>query len=111
MNQEIQRIISDFIKNNSSVRDQIVAVGYQCLQLNKAGDYKVDEQWRILEPGMVLTIEPGLYIPADCSSVDPCWRGIGIRIEDDVLVTENGYRVLGKKIPKTIDEVEDMSSG
>ena len=63
-------------------------------------------EWRLLEPGMVLTIEPGIYIPEDCTSVDEKWRGIGIRIEDDVLVTQHGYQVLSHAIPKTIAEIE-----
>lgn len=58
--------------------------------------------------GMVLTIEPGLYIPEDCQSVDKKWRGIGIRIEDDVLVTKDGHEVLTHAVPKEIDEIEQL---
>ncbi|WP_428353283.1 aminopeptidase P N-terminal domain-containing protein [Methyloprofundus sp.] len=76
------------------------------MDVHDVGDYKINEEWRVLEAGMVLTIEPGLYIPVDCSSVDEKWRGIGIRIEDDVLVTEQGYQVLSQAIPKTIAEIE-----
>jgi Xaa-Pro aminopeptidase len=57
---------------------------------------------------MVLTIEPGLYIPKNCLKVDKKWRGIGIRIEDDVLVTETGYEVLTQAAPKTIAEIEAL---
>ena len=80
-----------------------------------------------LEAGFVITVEPGIYfIPElikrwkaenknsqfiDYDMVEKYEDFGGVRIEDDVLVTENGYRVLGKKIPKTIDEVEEMSSG
>ena len=67
---------------------------------------KINDQWRALEPGMVLTIEPGLYIPQDCASVDDRWRGIGIRIEDDVLVTKQGYEILTHAVPKTIADIE-----
>ncbi len=78
------------------------------MDVHDVGDYKVDNEWRILEPGMVLTIEPGLYIPADCQTVEAKWRGIGIRIEDDVLVTKSGYEVLTCDVPKTIEEIESL---
>ena len=76
------------------------------MDVHDVGDYKINDEWRVLEAGMVLTIEPGLYIPEDCAAVDEKWRGIGIRIEDDVLVTEQGYQVLSHAIPKTIAEIE-----
>ena len=76
------------------------------MDVHDVGDYKINDEWRVLEPGMVLTIEPGLYIPEDCATVDEKWRGIGIRIEDDVLVTEQGYQVLSHAVPKTITEIE-----
>lgn len=78
------------------------------MDVHDVGDYKVAEQWRLLEPGMVLTIEPGLYIPADCMTIDKQWRGIGIRIEDDVLVTQSGPQVLSEKVPKHIDDIENL---
>ncbi len=60
---------------------------------------------------MVLTVEPGLYI-ADChQDVDSKWRNIGVRIEDDVLVTDTGYEVLTKATPKHIDEIEALMNG
>lgn len=76
------------------------------MDVHDVGDYKVDGEWRLLEPGMVLTVEPGVYIPADCRTVDEKWRGIGIRIEDDLLVTENGAICLTEKAPKTIADIE-----
>jgi Xaa-Pro aminopeptidase len=76
------------------------------MDVHDVGDYKINEQWRLLEPGMVLTIEPGLYIQANCETVEPKWRGIGIRIEDDVLVTKQGHEVLTNGVPKTIAEIE-----
>ncbi|MDD5272904.1 MAG: aminopeptidase P N-terminal domain-containing protein, partial [Methylovulum sp.] len=76
------------------------------MDVHDVGDYKVNDTWRTLEPGMVLTVEPGLYIPADCKDVEAKWRGIGIRIEDDVLVTEDGHEVLTRSVPKTIAEIE-----
>ncbi len=78
------------------------------MDVHDVGDYKVDGEWRLLEPGMVLTIEPGLYIPENCKSVDEKWRGIGIRIEDDVLVTKTGHEVLTHAAPKEIDEIERL---
>jgi len=57
---------------------------------------------------MVLTVEPGLYVAADCQDVDEKWRGIGIRIEDDVLVTQDGCEVLSANVPKTVSEIEQL---
>ena len=76
------------------------------MDVHDVGEYKIDEQWRELEPGMVLTVEPGLYIAPDCQDVEPKWRGIGIRIEDDVLVTKEGCEVLSAAMPKTVAEIE-----
>ncbi len=78
------------------------------MDVHDVGDYKLDKEWRLLEPGMVLTIEPGLYIPEDCLTVDERWRGIGIRIEDDVLVTAEGHEILTGGVPKTIAEIESL---
>ena len=75
------------------------------LDVHDVGDYRVGGQWRTLEPGMVLTIEPGIYIPDD-ESVPSKLRGIGVRIEDDVLVTRDGHEVLTEAAPKSIDDVE-----
>jgi Xaa-Pro aminopeptidase len=81
------------------------------MDVHDVGDYKINEQWRVLEVGMVLTVEPGLYVQADCETVDPKWRGIGIRIEDDVLVTKHGCEVLTAAVPKTIAEIEAIMQG
>jgi len=81
------------------------------LDVHDCGAYVVDGRSRTLEPGMVLTIEPGLYVAEDDTTVDARWRGIGIRIEDDVLVTPTGHDVLTAGIPKTIDEVEATCRG
>ena len=69
------------------------------------GDYKVGEQWRELEPGMVTTVEPGIYIPAR-RGIPKRFHNIGIRIEDDVLVTANGADVLSKGLVKEVDAIE-----
>jgi len=78
------------------------------LDVHDVGDYKVDGHWRDLEPGMVLTIEPGLYIPLGSKGVAKKWQGIGIRIEDDVVVTKDGCDVLSRDVPKAIDEIEAL---
>ena len=78
------------------------------MDVHDVGDYKINDEWRILEPGMVLTIEPGLYIPSDCATVDEQWRGIGIRIEDDVLVTEDGHEILTSLVPKSVEAIEAL---
>ncbi len=76
------------------------------LDVHDVGDYKVNNQWRSLQEGMVLTVEPGIYIAADNDNVPHHWRGIGIRIEDDVLVTAENHRVLSAAVPKTVDDIE-----
>ncbi len=78
------------------------------MDVHDVGDYRVDEQWRELEPDMVMTVEPGLYISPACLEVEPKWRGIGIRIEDDVLVTSSGCEVLTAAMPKTVTEIESF---
>jgi Xaa-Pro aminopeptidase len=78
------------------------------MDVHDVGDYKVDQEWRLLEPGMVLTVEPGLYIPPDYEKVEEKWRGIGIRIEDDILVTASGYECLTSAVPKSIDDIEAL---
>lgn len=78
------------------------------MDVHDVGKYKIDGKWRNFEAGMVLTIEPGIYIAKDNMDVDKKWRGIGIRIEDDVLVTEDGYEVLTAQAPKTIEDIEAL---
>jgi len=81
------------------------------LDVHDCGVQHVDGSSRPLEPGMIFTIEPGLYIAPDNESVDPRWRGIGVRIEDNVLVTESGCEVMTAGIPKTVEEVEAACEG
>lgn len=78
------------------------------IDVHDVGDYKIDDKWRLMEPGMVTTIEPGIYIAPDNKDVDKKWRGIGIRIEDDVLVTRTGHRILSEGAPKSVDEIESF---
>jgi Xaa-Pro aminopeptidase len=81
------------------------------LDVHDVGNYYIDEhkrQSRAFEVGMVMTIEPGLYVPLDDTRVDEKWRGIGIRIEDNIAVTEQGYENLTSNSPKTIDDIERL---
>jgi len=78
------------------------------LDVHDVGEYKVGGEWRLLESGMVLTVEPGIYIAPLCLDVDEKWRGIGIRIEDDVVVTKTSHKILSKSAPKTIEDIEAL---
>lgn len=77
------------------------------LDVHDAGKYKVDGQWRLLEEGMVLTIEPGIYIRPD-EKIDKKWWNIGVRIEDDILVTAQGHEILTDAVPKEIIKIEAL---
>ncbi len=78
------------------------------MDVHDVGDYKVDDEWRLLEPGMTLTVEPGIYVAGGNSKVAKKWWNIGIRIEDDVLVTKTGCEVLTGAVPKHPDEIEAL---
>jgi len=78
--------------------------------VHDVGNYAVAGAPRRLEPGMVLTVEPGLYVPADAEDVPVALRGIGIRIEDDVLVTDTGSEVLSAAAPKQVADIEALRS-
>ena len=81
------------------------------LDVHDVGEYRIDGASRLLEPGMVFTIEPGVYIPPDDTSVAAQWRGIGIRIEDDVLITREGHRVLTAALERSAEDVEGLMAG
>ena len=78
------------------------------MDVHDVGEYKVADQWRLLEPGMVTTIEPGIYIAPGAKGVRREWRGIGVRIEDDVVVTEGEPEVLTAGMPTDPDEIERL---
>ncbi len=78
------------------------------IDVHDVGDYQIEDAWREFEPGMVLTIEPGIYIPRHESTdhLPARYRGIGVRIEDDVLITKDGHEVLTEAVPKRVKEIE-----
>ncbi len=78
------------------------------MDVHDVGDYKVGDQWRVLEVGMALTVEPGIYIAPDNQNVAKKWRGIGVRIEDDVVVTKQGCEILTGGVPRTVAEIEAL---
>ncbi len=99
---------AQLIKDNAYAKFYMHRTGHWLgLDVHDVGDYKVGEEWRVLEVGMVLTVEPGLYI-AKSRSVPRKWWNIGVRIEDDVLVTRHGHDVLSKHAPKEVDDIEAL---
>ncbi|MEE5054643.1 Xaa-Pro aminopeptidase [Pseudomonas alliivorans] len=78
------------------------------MDVHDVGEYKVGGEWRVLEVGMALTVEPGIYVSPDNLNVAKKWRGIGVRIEDDVVVTKKGCEVLSGDVPKTVAEIEAL---
>ncbi|KTD17898.1 Xaa-Pro aminopeptidase [Legionella jordanis] len=81
------------------------------LDVHDAGRYKIDGEWRSLEPGMVLTVEPGIYITANMAGVDERWWNIGVRIEDDILVCQDGHENLTAALPVDVEEIEALVRG
>ncbi|WP_111860283.1 Xaa-Pro aminopeptidase [Acinetobacter sp. CFCC 10889] len=78
------------------------------MDVHDVGTYKHGDDWRVYEEGMVVTVEPGLYIAPDDETVAKKWRGIGIRIEDDVVATANGPLVLTKNVVKSVEDIEAL---
>src|SRR5690625_4401673 len=76
------------------------------LDVHDVGEYRIEQDSRLIEPGMVFTVEPGIYVPPDAVDVDRKWRGIGIRIEDDVAITRDGHELLGTGLARSSAEVE-----
>ncbi len=79
------------------------------MDVHDVGEYRINDEWRLLEPGMVLTVEPGLYL-GDSRKIPAQYRNIGIRIEDDVVVTKDGHEVITSGVPKAIDDIEALMS-
>jgi len=78
------------------------------MDVHDVGDYKVEDTWRLLEPGIAMTVEPGLYVAAELKGVPERWWNIGIRIEDDVVINRDGCEVLSVDAPKTIADIEEL---
>lgn len=76
------------------------------IDVHDVGEYRIEGESRLLEPGMAFTIEPGVYIPPDDTSVAAKWRGIGIRTEDDVVITKGGHTVLTAGLARSAEEIE-----
>jgi Xaa-Pro aminopeptidase len=81
------------------------------LDVHDSGQYKMNKEWRLLEPGMALTVEPGIYITPNIPGVDPRWWNIGVRIEDDILVTPEGCHNFTQALPTNIHDVEALVRG
>lgn len=98
--------VAELIKKEAYKRFYMHRTGHWLgLDVHDVGDYKVSQEWRLLEPGMIMTIEPGIYISPD-DDVSKDFHNIGIRIEDDVLLTQNGNEVLTEAAPKTVAAIE-----
>lgn len=110
----LQGDVEELVQNKACKQYFIHGLGHWLgLDVHDVGDYQSNEkrqQLRAFEPGMVMTIEPGLYIPMD-ADVDEQWRGIGVRIEDNIAVTEHGYENLTVNVPKSIDDIESLIAG
>lgn len=99
---------AELIKDRSYMKYYMHRTGHWLgMDVHDVGDYKIDDNWRLFEPGMVLTVEPGLYIPAGSRGAKRWWN-IGVRIEDDLAVTKEGYELLTAGLPRTIDEIETL---
>ena len=107
----LQGELGDVIENNLWRQYFMHGLGHWLgMNVHDVGKYKIDGEDRPLQPGMVLTVEPGIYIDSD-ADVDPKWHGLGIRIEDDVVITLSGHKVLTGDVPKTIEEIEALMAG
>ena len=104
--------LADIEQENGCKKYFIHGLGHWLgLDVHDVGDYQADEnkrQLRPFEPGMIMTIEPGIYIPSNDMAVEEKWRGIAVRIEDNILVTADGFENFTVNAPKTIDEIESV---
>jgi Xaa-Pro aminopeptidase len=101
--------VSQLIKEKAFTKYYMHRTGHWLgMDVHDVGDYKVEGEWRTFESGMVLTVEPGLYLPASSEGLDRRWWNIGIRIEDDVLITDTGNEVLSDNVPKDADAIESL---
>ena len=101
--------LASLIKNGAYKKFFMHRTGHWLgIDVHDVGDYKVGDEWRVFEPGMVLTVEPGIYIPAGTRGVPKRFWNIGVRIEDDVAVTANGCEVLTAAVPSHPDAIEKL---
>ncbi|HET8904535.1 MAG TPA: Xaa-Pro aminopeptidase [Saccharospirillum sp.] len=104
--------VDDLISSNAYAPFFMHKTGHWLgMDVHDVGDYKVGGEWRVMEPGMVMTIEPGLYISPHNTNVEERWRGIGVRIEDDVVVTRDGCEVLTQDVVKDPADIEALMKG
>ena len=104
--------VDDLISSNAYAPFFMHKTGHWLgMDVHDVGDYKVGGEWRVMEPGMVMTIEPGLYISPHNTKVEERWRGIGVRIEDDVVVTKDGCEVLTQDVVKDPADIEALMKG
>ena len=102
--------LEELVETNAYQKHYMHRTGHWLgMDVHDVGDYKIDDEWRMLEPGMALTVEPGLYLSAN-AELDSRWHNIGIRIEDDILVTRTGNENLSINAPKEIDDIEHLMS-
>ena len=80
------------------------------LDVHDVGGYGSEGDWRLMEPGMVTTIEPGIYIKEGLKGVPEEFYKIGVRIEDDVLITDDGYEILSSEVPVDVESIEKLAS-
>ena len=103
--------VNNLIKNEEYKKFYMHRTGHWLgMDVHDVGEYKVNNKWRMFEPGMVLTIEPGVYIDTDMQGVKKKWKNIGIRIEDDILVTKTGNKVLTADLPTDAISIESLVS-
>lgn len=108
----LQGEVDELIKAGAQRRFYMHGTGHWLgMDVHDVGRYRIDGEFRKFVPGMVMTVEPGLYIAPGSEGVDPRFWGIGVRIEDDVLVTEHGPEVLTAAVPKDIDAIEALMAG
>ena len=101
--------VSQLIKEKAFTKYYMHRTGHWLgMDVHDVGDYKVEGEWRTFESGMVLTVEPGLYLPASSEGLDRRWWNIGIRIEDDVLITDTDNEILSDNVPKDADAIESL---
>jgi len=104
----LQGSVTELIEEKAYMPFYMHGVGHWLgMDVHDVGHYKIDEEWRELKAHMVFTVEPGIYIAPD-AEVDARWRGIGVRIEDDVVVTSSSCQVLTEDLPKTADDIESL---